>query len=184
MEYPHERLDAIAVVRWTDTDSFAELWQILQEFPGMNFDDFSPKTEASFCREMKRRLLSGEWHWAVKDHGRLIGAIGILPVGRWAGLFHGIAFRKEYHGTGIAKRAVAKAMEEMRIGRGIEAAFALYYPWNLRAGRFLSKLGFYPVPYSQLFQQEPFAQQDHFACPMRVVRCDLSHSPAEARAAS
>lgn len=178
MEHVHEHAELIAdrftLRPYFRTDSFEELWKLAQEFPANHFDDASPKTLASFQKEMVRRLRCGEGVWRVTDaDGHFAGAIGFAPYNELACMFHGITFRQDLHGTGvcaaIVRRFLADRMTDNRCAR--LPVYACYYSHNRRIARFLKKLGFEPA-----WDLNEHATQNGVPVRIKLVYCSFVKS--------
>jgi RimJ/RimL family protein N-acetyltransferase len=118
----------------------AAVWKILLQFPRANFDDYGPKSEEAFIQELINREQRGEVIWCVEQDGNAIGVIGYSPMSPRTGAFHGIAFDKSVHGSGVPRCAVLKILETL-FSQGITKVSAGYFADNQRIRHFLKALG-------------------------------------------
>ena len=119
------------------------LWAWLNEFPLNNFDDFGPKSEEDLMVEFTRRAHRGEYTWTAYVDEQPAGVIGFAPFSPYCGSFHGICFAKEWHGKGVARKAVSLALNEI-FDMGFQKVSAALFRDNLRVRNFLHNLGFRP----------------------------------------
>lgn len=143
-----ERFDRALAAHWAKVltltsplpaSGYPSAWAWLREFPSANFDDYGPATFSDFCGAMIERS-KAERTWGVLHCGVPCGIIAYLPITPRSGTFHGICFSREVHGTGVARAAVSRVIQEI-FESGIEKISATFFADNLRVARFLASLG-------------------------------------------
>jgi RimJ/RimL family protein N-acetyltransferase len=115
------------------------LWQWLREDPQANFDDYAPTTLEDFRDEMTQRLVI-ERSWGVLVDGAPVGAIGYFPATARLGMLHGICFTRQVCGTGVARVAVQRVLDEL-FATGVDKVCVSCFVDNVRVHRFLASFG-------------------------------------------
>jgi len=116
------------------------LWAWMREFPSSNLDDYGPKNAEELGKSLTTKQQAGEKVYLVVYRGRPVGAIGYARVSTTEGVFRGVCFAKEVHGSGVAFEAVRMVLvRAFRDGVGIVLAYA--FADNIRIRKFLRKFG-------------------------------------------
>lgn len=116
------------------------LMEWLHEYPESNFDDTGARTLDGLRDAIRYREDSGEILWEVIQSGQPVGIIAYKQLFREQGMFRGICFTREMHGTGVPLRAVRKVLSMVFDGDTQKVA-AIHFEDNFRVAAFLKKLG-------------------------------------------
>lgn len=112
----------------------------MHEIPDSNFDDSGPKSVEELARSSIARQQAGEKLYLVLYGGRPVGAIGYAKVTEIGGVFRGICFTQDVHGSGVPLAAVKMMLKEVFDG-GVQSVVAIVFADNFRVRWFLNKLG-------------------------------------------
>lgn len=133
------KLDCAITTRPLQGDDLPRLWEMLHEFPELNFDDRGPRSLADFEQSMVDRV-QREILVAFSVEGELAGAFAFEPFDERSGMLRGVCFARSTHGTGIPREAMRGAIAGL-FADGIEKISAQMFADNERAWRFFQKLG-------------------------------------------
>jgi RimJ/RimL family protein N-acetyltransferase len=114
------------------------VWGWVERFRHKVADDFSPKTLEKFFEQM-----AGQWPrlktWAIYAGGELGGLVTFERLSPWAGTAH-VVLKPDFHGQGVALRAVRQAVVEM-FALGVGRLYFQVFQGNLAAGSLIVNLG-------------------------------------------
>lgn len=131
---------AISFVTPFPLSEVPKLWEWMNEFRKFNFDDYGPQTLDEFYLLVGNKLKAGHVLCGVKYKGHIVGIVCFDQSNPKVGMFHGICFSKDVHGTGIPQAAVEMILEKM-FEAGVEKVKACFFSDNGRVKRFFKKLG-------------------------------------------